>query len=1644
MKNITKALVVLLCLVLVAFSVISCGKDPKETTAPDTTAPEVTTPEETTPEVTTPEETDPEVTTPEETLPDETLPDETLPDETLPAETTPAETTPAETKPAETTKPAEDHKHNYQLVVSNPTCDADGVKTYICDCGDSYTEAGEPALGHSLKHIEENDVAPTCLVEGYESYECVVCGQTEIRSLGFAPHTFTVSTQLVTAAEEPLGKGYEILACAVEGCKSLSKVTANHETGHNFVLVEGTTYACACGQTAQQKIENIGLVDFEATDSATGISFGGLTSSNLVDGKVVVSLYAGQTGMPATAKILEVLGGTYNGAAIDTFRLSWEYSYTGDPSNISGGQLNWRYTPAGASYKEFTISVSRSGGKLTVDGAVLEPETAYTLALEFVPSKNTVVLTIEGGEYTERTEISKKNLPMAMTEFSMFFMTRSALYCADPSAFALYMDNLSADVVLLSPDADAEVNSKPCDHAFGEPTPYFDLTHTVDQMWLRQTCEKCGGYFESRNCEGLGYHTWLPNPIADRTVASTCTEKGSEYYECLYCDAIDVRRLATLPHQWGDLIADKAIAPTCDQTGVNYRACVLCGEEKVESVAALGHKWEEKVVLEHNCVQSGKIEKTCTVCGETEQVLVLPEHNYLVFEGVVAKADDPRAIGYEMWSCPGCGRIEKIYGNHETGHTFDATGKCACGAKTFEEKTDIGTATEKLVTTTITPDGQVGLRVSNQSYKEALAGSYNGEVVDFAALSMFLTWEGDTANCVNTRGNRGSYLMWRFNEGTAQAVNVGLDVSGEEPKLYYGSKEIALKEGVKHELRFYADLASQTVTVQVTPEGGETVVLGSQTVTLLDKTWMLYVDGGRVGDCPDTSLYKMELENLHMEVIELLPDESEMTTVACDHEFVGAPSDEAEFPGIYGWTKFSCECGKFYLVLGCEEAGHHTWAAEPNAEKTVEPSCFAVGYEYYPCAYCDAEDVREIKMIPHVFATEPDAALTVPAKCEQSGMEYYPCTNEGCVAYDEKELEALEHDWVESEKVQGDCTKEGYITYTCQNECGTPKTETLPMECAYINFGGVVSAEDDPRGVGYELWSCPGCGEAKKIAGNHESGHFFEDNKCVCGAKLVPNQVNVAFDDFSGDATITVGNRPIVNGELAISKVNSQGMNFTTNANNTNVGFYNLYRSGKAEDGSAVDKLLLSFDIKYTGTNLSFINGYGSAFTSGTFNWRCPHDSGYKDEFTVGLGKDGNQLSINVSGRNFTKLTAGEAHRFVVEIDPNAKTYALYIDGKLLGEFAPQYYDNFSVFYLSRKEFYCENESEFLLTADNMSIDYISGLVVDESEMVEPICVHEFEYTAEGDVATLECYNCDVFYTEESCAVLGHATADEPYISEVTCKGGTETYACLVCGADVVRDVEPGSHVYETYVSTTATEGDVAGYETWQCKWCEETKKIEGNHESGHFFTDKACACGALLTDKVTTVAKAINGEVCVSKTKADGQTSYSVSAAAYKDVLGGSYNGKTVDYARLSLTVRWTGDTAEAVNTRNSKHSEYISWRFDSDYKPTKRMDIGIDVTGEKVVLTYGTTKATLEKNVTYTLAFDSDIAANEITAKIIAPNGDVTVLGTIVPVVKLATTTSVFVNGGRFGDCPDENKFAIYLGDLGLGILEEEVVEP
>jgi hypothetical protein len=99
--------------------------------------------------------------------------------------------------------PSLGHTHNYSSEVTTaPTCVAEGVKTFTCRCGDTYTEA-VASLGHDM--VVDKAVAPTCTTTGLtEGSHCSRCdhvvAQEEVPALG---HEFDTYKSLCSVCYAP-------------------------------------------------------------------------------------------------------------------------------------------------------------------------------------------------------------------------------------------------------------------------------------------------------------------------------------------------------------------------------------------------------------------------------------------------------------------------------------------------------------------------------------------------------------------------------------------------------------------------------------------------------------------------------------------------------------------------------------------------------------------------------------------------------------------------------------------------------------------------------------------------------------------------------------------------------------------------------------------------------------------------------------------------------------------------------------------------------------------------------------------------------------------------------------------------------------------------------------------------------------------------------------------------------------------------------------------------------------------------------------------------------------------------------------------------------------------------------------------------
>ena len=131
---------------------------------------------------------------------------------------------PAEKHTEKPTEPAtQAHAHSYTATVTKqPTCTAEGVKTFRCSCGDSYTET-IPAAGHIFgAYVYNNDA--TEAADGTETAACTICGAKDTRT---AAGTKIVHVHNYTAAVT------KAATCAEEGVK---------------------TYTCSCGSSYTEAV----------------------------------------------------------------------------------------------------------------------------------------------------------------------------------------------------------------------------------------------------------------------------------------------------------------------------------------------------------------------------------------------------------------------------------------------------------------------------------------------------------------------------------------------------------------------------------------------------------------------------------------------------------------------------------------------------------------------------------------------------------------------------------------------------------------------------------------------------------------------------------------------------------------------------------------------------------------------------------------------------------------------------------------------------------------------------------------------------------------------------------------------------------------------------------------------------------------------------------------------------------------------------------------------------------------------------------------------------------------------------------------------------------------------------------------------
>ena len=139
--------------------------------------------------------------------------------------------------------------HNYDSVVTNPTCEEQGYTTHTCHCGEVMVDTYVQALGHNLGGWQ-TEKAPTCEGRGSERRDCERCDYSETRSIAPVGHNWAEEEEyeICTSCGEVVEKDPSELEKDHSECEAGLFETILNAIINFFRMLFGLPELCICGE----------------------------------------------------------------------------------------------------------------------------------------------------------------------------------------------------------------------------------------------------------------------------------------------------------------------------------------------------------------------------------------------------------------------------------------------------------------------------------------------------------------------------------------------------------------------------------------------------------------------------------------------------------------------------------------------------------------------------------------------------------------------------------------------------------------------------------------------------------------------------------------------------------------------------------------------------------------------------------------------------------------------------------------------------------------------------------------------------------------------------------------------------------------------------------------------------------------------------------------------------------------------------------------------------------------------------------------------------------------------------------------------------------------------------------------------------
>ncbi|MBE6812346.1 MAG: hypothetical protein E7523_05640 [Ruminococcaceae bacterium] len=505
--------------------------------------------------------------------------------------------------------------HTYEKVITAPTCTEAGYTTYTCICGDNYVDDEIDAIGHSYNSVTTK--APTCTETGIKAFLCSVCDDAyteEITSLGHTPGTEATCTtdQICTVCSEVLteklghdwGEWTTVTAATCE-TDGLEKRVCKTDAGH----------------VEENVLSALGHAPGEAVEE------GRIEATCTVDGSYNMVVYCTTCGeeLSSTAHTIPASGHTPGADATCT---------TDQVCTVCGDILNEKL---GHNYKAVVTAPTCEADGFTT-------YTCFTCGDTYV-SDEVVAL---GHAYVG-----------TVTTASTCTTAGVKTYVCSNDTSHTYTESIVA--LGHTPGADAtcttdqvctvcgEVLTEKLGHDWGDWTTVTAATCESDGFEKR-VCKTDASHIEENSLPSFGHA--VGDAVIEDRIEATCTVDGS-YKIVVYCancknelggSSYTIAATGHIPGAaatctedqvctvCGEVLTEKtghdykavATAPTCEDDGFATYTCLTCGDSyTADEVTASGHSWSDGVVTTEPTTESeGIMTYTCSVCGATKTEVI--------------------------------------------------------------------------------------------------------------------------------------------------------------------------------------------------------------------------------------------------------------------------------------------------------------------------------------------------------------------------------------------------------------------------------------------------------------------------------------------------------------------------------------------------------------------------------------------------------------------------------------------------------------------------------------------------------------------------------------------------------------------------------------------------------------------------------------------------------------------------------------------------------------------------------------------------------------------------------------------------------------------------------------------------------------